>query len=77
MVEIEEESQKVEDFIKKYNYKACISSIPNRLIMLPSILAYQPLNFLVVISVQINNLNYQSIDKKIDEFSEMIKILIF
>lgn len=37
MVQVEKKSQGVEDLIEIYNQRTCISSTPNRFIILPSI----------------------------------------
>lgn len=57
MVKVEKKSQGIEDFVKKCNFKARICSISNLFILLPSILVYQPLNFLTAISNQISDMD--------------------
>lgn len=42
LVQVEKESQGVEDLVEKCDYKTRISSTPNRLVTSPSIPTYQP-----------------------------------
>lgn len=75
VVEIEIESKRIDDLIKKYNYKVYISSIPKRLITPFSIHLYQPLKIKSPIFVQTISIDYQLVDKKIDHLIKMMKWL--
>ncbi len=73
MVQVEKESQGVEDLVEKCNHRTCISSTPKRIITPPSVPNYQPLNFSVATPVQTTSADYQFVDRKIDHLTEMMK----
>ena len=73
MVQVEKESQGVEDLVEKCNQRTRISSTPNHLITPPSVSTYQPLNFPAVTPVQTTSADYRPVDRKIDHLTEMMK----
>lgn len=75
LVQVEKKSQKVKDFVKKCNYKICISFTSNLLDISSSISTYYSSNFLATIFVQMSDTAYWSMDKKINYFIKMIKDL--
>ena len=58
MVQVEKESQEVENFIEKCNHRTRINSKPNRLITPPSILTYQSFNFPAATLIQTTSADY-------------------
>ena len=73
MVQVEKESQGVEDLVEKCNQGTRISSTPNRLITPPSVSTHQPLNFPAVTLFQTTSADYRPVDRKIDHLTEMMK----
>ena len=71
MVQVEKESQRIEDLVEKCNQRTRISSTPN--VTPPSVPTHQPLNFSATTSVQISGADYRPVDRKIDHLTEMIK----
>lgn len=74
---VEKKSQKVEDLVIKCNYKICISSMLNRLLIQSPILTYSLSIFQAYISIQIGGANYWLVNKKIDYLTEIMKDLAF
>lgn len=58
LIEVEKKSQKVENFVKKYDYKTRVSFTPNLLVAPPLILIYHFLNFLTTTSIQTSSTDY-------------------
>ena len=75
LVYVEKKSQRIEDLIIKYDYKFWLSSNLSPIVMISLISVYYQLNFPSPPFVQISGRNYQSIDKKIDHLTKMIKDL--
>lgn len=75
VVYVENKRQKVKDLVEKYNYKTRINSILNYFIILSFILTYPLFKFLASSLVQINDINYWLVYKKIHHFMEMMKDL--
>ena len=73
MVQVEKESQGVEDLVEKCNHRTRINSTPNRVITPPSVPTYQPLNFPAATPVQTTSADYRLVDRKIDHLTEMMK----
>ena len=73
MVQVENESQRVEDVVEKCNHRTPISSIPKCVIIPPLVPIYPSLNFPAALLVQTTSTDYRLVDKKIDCLTEMIK----
>ncbi len=73
IVQVEKNSQEVEDLVEKCNYKTQISSTPNRLNTQPPIPYYQPPILSAPPSVQTIGADYRPVSKKIDNLTEMMK----
>lgn len=58
LVQVEKESQRVEDLIKKCDYKTHISFTQNHLVPPPLIPIYQPPSFEATTFVQMNGADY-------------------
>lgn len=63
--------------MKKYDYKTFISFILNFLDISLLVSTDYCSNFLVIIFVLINGVDYWSLNKKIDYFIKMMKSLVF
>lgn len=73
LVYIKKEGQKIENLVEIYDNKTHISSIPNRLLTSLFMPTHQPLIFLVITLFQFSDTDYWPVNKKVDQFTKMMK----